>query len=184
MVNDNDLMYLVWDHLYRVAVPDILTASDTYLKHYGSYVTGDNQVDQMLRTNYSNVMLPLSTIIGYVDQGFDVKIYSRDDMLKMYKDIRSYLIEYDNIVAQRVNQGNVPYKDLIMMDNFASMIYHRASLEELVDLSERKTSMDTRLTFLSGLRPRDASVIHKEKPDYNEMASIFKKRMREYGRTR
>jgi hypothetical protein len=176
----NDLTPLIWDNLYRVAIPDILTQRKEYLEVYGVYHTGEPEIDKMVSNNYVDVMLPISKIAEMYADGFELRVHSRIDMLQMYRDIMKYTSACFAVMETSINLKALPYKDLIKLDNLAAYIYDKASLVELVNEDEKRSSLDVRFN-ISSLFGNNQPASQADKADYDGFASIFKQRMRRYG---
>ena len=78
----------IWNRLYRVYIPDLMTQNPDYIKKFGAHLTRNRAVDEMIKTNLILVMIPVIKILEYFEDGIEIQIPSREDMITMHKHIK------------------------------------------------------------------------------------------------
>lgn len=126
--------HLIWNKLYTVLIPDQLTLSKDYLSKFGTHVTGNKEVDNMLSTNLTTVMIPVAKILEYFDNGVEIHIPSREDMIRIHKDIELYLGEWRDHIKFDINLSLSEHKTLILsLEKLSKHVYDKAKPLELLD---------------------------------------------------
>lgn len=161
----------IWDKLYVVLIPDQVTLDSGYLKKFGTHVTGDKKIDEMLSKNQTRVMIPVITILQYFEDGIEIQIPSRDDMIQMHKDMEGYLGEWREQLKYALNVDIHQNKEfLISLEKLSKHIYEKAKPKELVDNLFKKQTFG----LLNPLA-RDAEEkrdVHK--PDYEGISKLVR----------
>lgn len=164
---------LIWDRLYTVFIPDHLTLNPDYIKIFGTHVTGDKGIDGMLSNALTQVMIPIIQIVEYFDNGIEIQIPSREDMLQIYKDIELYLGEWKYYVQHDINLDVREYKGLLnSLEKLSKHIYDKARPSELITNLFAKTNL--------GISNRLAEYEEKvkasksQKPDYEGISKLIR----------
>ena len=161
----------IWRHLFTVRVPDIMTTNPEYLKTRGIYTSGNKNVDDMVKTDFTTVMVTIADMLVYYEDGVDIIIPSRKDMIRIHESIELYLDEWRNTIDNSVNVSPEPHKKLLTaLENLSCKIYGRISNKEY---SSSKNNND--LINLLGIR--SANAVNREveeKPKYNKITDLFK----------
>lgn len=126
----------IWGSLYKVYIPDYSTLNPDYIRKFGVHVTQDKEIDAMIKTNFTMVMIDVATILGYFNQGTEIQIPSREDMIKMHKDIELYLSEWKEYIRLSIHGGMDAqnHKELIIsLEKLSKYIYEKAKPRELID---------------------------------------------------
>lgn len=126
--------HLIWDRLYDVLIPDQLTLSREYISKFGVHTTGDKKSDQLLSSNFTQVKISVARILEYYDDGIEIQIPSRDDMIKIYKDIELYIAEWREHIKYDINLAVSKNKDfLLSLDKLSKDLYNKAKPNEIID---------------------------------------------------
>ena len=175
----SEYAHLIWDKLYTCRIPDQVTQRSDYLSKFGAYVTGDKKIDSMLSTATTQVMIPVATILSYFEDGVQVEILKREDMIQMHKDIELYLGEWKGQIKYNINVDVVKHKAfLLSLEKLSKHIHGRAKDRDIVDNLFLKPSF--------GLR--NPSVIMEEerkpmtRPDYEGIAALVRSKTKPQGR--
>ena len=168
---------LIWDGLYSVEIPDHLTINPDYLKKFGTYSTGDRKYDEMLSNTFVTVMLPIIQLINYYQAGVEVRIPTRESLVKMHKDMELYLGEWKNHVQTSIH-GKMDYeqhKEMITsIENFSKHIYGRLNPSELVNQLFSKRAMKKRIGLINPLEDKREEVEQQlDKRDYEGIRKLI-----------
>ena len=112
--------------LYKVSVPYLATLSETEMKLYGVYQSGNKDVDKGLYGQMTNVYISSKDILEYFKNGSTIKLCVADDIKDIYLTIQEYLEAWKLTLTHSVNQMEAPSKDLVELDNLATEIFGRA----------------------------------------------------------
>ena len=112
--------------LYKVTVPYLATLSETEMKMYGVYQSGNKDVDKGLYGQFTNVYIPVRDILEYFKNGAAVKLCVANDIKDIYLTIQEYLEAWKLTLTHSVNQTEAPSKDLVELDNLANEVFSRA----------------------------------------------------------
>lgn len=121
-----DTTVALWDDLYLVRYPKLQTTSIEYLKTFGTYITGDKNIDKTLANEWITSMISISKMVDFYKDGAQIKIVNEGDVVKIYTAISDHLEQWINYLRFGINTGNSPIDDLIAMDRFAHEIYEHA----------------------------------------------------------
>lgn len=167
----------IWNTLYSVYIPEQITMDPEHIRRYGTYITQSKKVDEMLKTNLTMVKIPISKILEYYDQGIEVQIPNREDMITMHKHIELYLGEWKEYIRSSIH-GNTDaqnHKDLIStLEKLSKYIYEKARPREVID----NLFLSKKINF-GILNPIAQAAEQKkvvEKPDYQGIAALVKKK--------
>ena len=167
----------IWDSIYRVYIPDFDTLDPNYIKRFGVYVTQDKQIDEMIKTNFIMVMIPVIRILEYYNQGVEIQIPSREDMIKMHKDIELYLSEWKEYLRVSIH-GNMDaqnHKELITsLEKLSKYIYEKAKPKEVLENLFLKK--ENRIGLMNPLLLHVEENKPIEKPDYQGIANLIRKK--------
>ena len=171
--------HLIWDKLYTVLIPDQLTLDPSYIRRFGTHVSGNKDVDKMLQSNFTTVMIPISRILEYFELGMEVQIPSREDMIQMHKDIELYLQEWRDHMHFQLNLSVKDHKDLILaLEKLSKHVYNKARPNEVIDrLIVHKT-----IGLVNPLQRATESQRPVEKPDYQGIGALIRNKTKPVGR--
>lgn len=161
----------IWERLYKVYIPDQLTLSPEYIKRFGVHVTGNKDVDEMLTRNTTLVMIPVAKILEYFEDGQQIEIPSREDMIQMHKDIELYLEEWRDHIRRDINSSVNENKQLILsLEKLSKEIYNKAKTKEVINNLFLKEQIGIVNAFD---RIAEDSKEHN-KPDYSGISSLVR----------
>lgn len=165
---------LIWDVLYDVSVPDQLTQSPEYLKRFGAHVTGNREVDAMLARNTTHVKIPVAKILSYYLDGIEITIHSRDDMLKIHKDIELYLGEWQQHLKYDINLEVNKNKALILgLEKLSKELYSKAKPREVIN----KLFDKSQFGLYSPLDKAEEEKKEHQKPDYEGIGQLVRSKV-------
>lgn len=161
----------LWDKLYDVLVPDQMTLDAGYIKKFGTYVTGNKKVDEMLSRSKTHVKIPVIKVLEYWEDGMEVEILSREDMIQMHKDMEGYLAEWRDHLKYAVNNDLHGHKDLILsLEKLSKHIFERAKPKEIVDNLFKKQTFG----IVNPLAKNEEEKRTIEKPDYEGISRLVR----------
>lgn len=161
----------LWDKLYTVLIPDQVTLNTGYIKKFGTHVTGDKKVDDMLARNQTRVMIPVIQILVYFEDGVEIQIPSREDMIQMHKDIEGYLSEWRDQIKYALNLDLHNNKELLLsLEKLSKHIFEKAKPRELVENLFKKQTFG--LLNPLALLEEERREVHK--PDYEGISRLVR----------
>jgi len=168
--------HLIWQKLYRVLIPDQYTLDKAYLSRFGTISSGNKKVDEMMSTNFTEVLIPISKILEYYNEGIVIQIPSRDDMVQMHKDIELYLAEWKEHIKYKVNTQVYEYKDLILsLEKLSKYIYNKTKPNEVIDQLFLHKKIGGLISPLQRIHEQSKQV---DKPDYEGISELIKNKVR------
>ena len=174
--------HLIWNKLYTVLIPDQLTLSKEYLSKFGTHVTGNKEVDNMLSTNLTTVMIPVAKILEYFDNGVEIHIPSREDMIRIHKDIELYLGEWRDHIKFDINLSLSEHKTLILsLEKLSKHVYDKARYFEIVDNLFINKKIGLLVNPLQRIKEESKSK-NGVKPDYEGIRELISQKTRSRGR--
>jgi len=168
---------LLWDNLYTVYIPEQVTLNPEYIRRFGTYVTQNRRVDDMLKTNLTMVKIPIIDILGYYDQGIEIQIPSREDMVLMHKHIELYLGEWKEYLRISIHAGMDAqrHKDLITaLEKLSKHIYEKCNPREVID--NLLLSNKIKIGLLNPLQEYEERNKPITKPDYVGIGRLISKK--------
>lgn len=163
----------IWNDLYRVMIPDLVTQNPLYLQKFGHFVSGNETLDRQRQNEYTTVMIPIIRIAEYYNDGIVVKVPSRDDMLRMHRNIEMYLDEWRVYLSTSINGDISENKALITgLENLSKLIYEKAQPKEVITQLFNKSSVGL-VNPLQRLMEQKKEVV---KPDYDSISNLLKAR--------
>ena len=161
----------LWDKLYNVLVPDQMTLNTGYIKKFGAHVTGNKKVDDMLTKSKTHVKIPVVRILEYWEDGMEIEIPDRADMIQMHKDMEGYLSEWREHLKFAVNNDLNGNKDfLLSLEKLSKHIFERAKPKEIVDNLFKKQSFG----LVNPLARNDEEKREIQKPDYEGISRLVR----------
>ena len=125
---------LIWDKLYDVMIPDQLTLDPAYIKIFGTHVTGNSDVDKMVGTNFTHVKICIARMVQYYEDGVEIQIPNREDMIRIHKDIEEYLSEWREHLRVDINLQIGQNKHMVLLlERLSKDIYNKAKVKEVVN---------------------------------------------------
>lgn len=170
---------LIWNKLYTVYIPDQLTLPPQYVKRFGTHVTGDKEIDKMVSNNLTLVMIPVIKILEYYEDGIEIQIPSREDMIQMHKDIELYLQEWREHLRVDINIDVHSNKDLLLsLEKLSRNLYNKAKPRELID----NLLTTKRIGLMNPLQMHVENTKEIVKREYEGISSLVKSKTKPQGR--
>jgi len=161
----------IWNKLYVVLIPDQVTLEKGYIQKFGTHVTGNKQVDEMLSKNQTRVMIPVIKILEYFEDGIEVQIPSREDMIQMHKDMEAYLAEWRDHIKFDINLSVNQNKELLLaLEKLSKHIYEKARPRELID----NLFLSKRIGIVNPLQQVAEQKKEVVKPDYEGIGRLVR----------
>jgi len=161
----------IWDVLYTVLIPDQLTQNPDYIRRFGTYITQDKKVDQMVSTNFTTVKITIAKILEYYIDGIEIQIPSREDMIQMHKDIELYLAEWKDHIKYDINLDVQQNKELILsLEKLSKYIYNKANPREVID----NLFINKKIGLINPIQQHVEQTKEVIKPDYDGIASLVR----------
>lgn len=123
---ERDSAYWIIKHTYRIRVPNIQTMSAEYLRHFGFPTSGDAGVDRQMRDEIIEVRWSIARMAEAYSTGAQLSFPDSKVTKEVYERIHTHLSLWKEVIEDSVNPGNVPYDDLIKLDEFAAAIHPHA----------------------------------------------------------
>lgn len=159
----------IWKDLYAVYVPDFVTMNTDYIRKFGVPSSGNRDVDKMMATNTTYVKIPIIKILEYFDNGVEVQIPVRADMISMHKSIEDYLTEWREHIKYEINLNPNEHKTLLLsLEKLSKLIYDKAYPKEVLDAPITAASFGL-VSALHRQKPQELV-----KPDYNSISALLK----------
>lgn len=163
----------IWDDLYTVMIPDHVTINPTHLRVFGTYSSGNKDVDKMMSNNLTTVKIPIIKMLEYYDNGIVVEIPKRESMLEIHRNIEMYLSEWRHHMDTAVNLDVHKHKDLVLsLESLSKLIYGKAYPNEVVINPMKAVNMGL-------LNPIAQMQIDKQpisKPDYEGIGRLIRQK--------
>lgn len=114
----------IWEHHYEVRMPAIHIASEyeLQLRHrIGS--TGNKHLDEQIRTEWRHLYRTISEMVDAHKKGIPIEIVNYKDTESIYLAIQNHIENMAEAAKRQINVRQIPYDDLIAMDEFAQCVY-------------------------------------------------------------
>lgn len=163
----------IWEDLYTALIPDQVTLNPSYVRVFGTYSSGNKDVDRMMEGNLTMVKIPIIKMLEYYDNGITVQIPERENMLEIHRNIEKYLGEWRHHLHNAINSDLVEHKELVLnLEKFSKLIYGKAMPKEVVSNPMLQTQMGL-LNPLSRLNLEQEVV---SKPDYAGIGQLIRQK--------
>lgn len=161
----------IWEDLYAVYAPDFVTMNRDYIRKFGVPSSGDKEVDKMMATNLSYVRIPIIRILEYFDNGVDVQIPSRKDLIAIHKHIENYLGEWRDHIKYDINLDRSKNKELLLgLERLSKLIFDKAHPREVMD----QILAPKQFGLVNAMQRGREDTREPIKPDYEGIASLLK----------
>lgn len=170
----------IWDRLYNVLIPDIMTQSPEYIKRFGVRVTGDKKIDAGIMHNLTHVKIPIIRIAEYHERGVEIQIPSREDMIQIHKDIELYLAEWRDHMKYDINLSVNENKEMLFaLEKLSKVVYEKASPREVIDnlFAEKKLGFSVNPLQASRQEKKELS-----KPNYDGISQLVRSKTKPQSR--
>lgn len=142
--------YPIFYPLYQCNVNPQAIRSVEHIRQYGTYSSGDPQIDRAMSTNTGSFWLTIAQIATHVNNGVEVRIARQQDTRKIYDDLTAYLEYRAEFLRQQLRIKNQQLvDDLICLDNLRLKLYpfakpffpKTATGSDLVDLAQQHAAL-------------------------------------------
>jgi len=113
----------IWDYLYKIQVPFLQSRSDGELEKYGTYLSGNEDVDTDIGLDMMTTMKSIAQMIVYYKEGVSIGLINVNDSKSIYDAIQRHLEAWSEQLEVGINIGDAPIDDLIIMDEFANNVF-------------------------------------------------------------
>lgn len=163
----------IWEHLFNVNIPDLVTQNPAYLKKFGHPVTGIEELDSLRTNEYISVMVPIIRIAEYYSEGIVVEVPSRADMLRIHTNIELYLNEWKAYIQNSINKDLDSHKDMITaLENLSRLIHGKAGGKELI---LKAFARAPRFGIVNPLQEQKVANAPVNKPEYEGISEMIRR---------
>lgn len=131
----NDL----WDQYFLVRYNYSKSRSAEDIRRYGTRISGIPELDKDLPRETISTEINIDTMFELHRKGVTIYVTNYDDTEKIYRIIHDHLIAWADYMANGVNVGGAPLKDLVELDMFANVVYDKA--KSVFNREERETGL-------------------------------------------
>lgn len=130
--SQRDTRYPLWIETYKCKIPAVQMRTLDDLRYNGTYVSGNPAFDHATNWERIHVYLPVVKMIEHWSNGANVFIVDIDKHARtIYDACEAHLRAWENHLESSYNTRNVPEEDLIMLDEFAQLMYAHAKWVEV-----------------------------------------------------
>jgi hypothetical protein len=123
---NRDSRYPLWFDRYQCRVPYIQTVSVDELSEEGLPTSGDIHHDHAMHWEPRLISLPIHRMAELWSQGANLALVKRSDAPLIFDAISKHLHAWKDHIANSYNPSTPPYEDLLLLDQFANIIYEHA----------------------------------------------------------
>ncbi len=123
---NRDTRYALWFDRYQCRVPYIQTLSIEELSENGLPTSGDIHHDHAMQWEPRLISLPIHRIAELWNEGANISLVKRTDAPKIFDAISKHLHAWKDHIANSYHPSAPPYDDLLLLDQFANVIYEHA----------------------------------------------------------
>lgn len=190
-IPNKDTTVAIFDILYKCRIPVVATKSIEQIRQFGTYSTGDKNLDKAQSREMTTTYLSIANMAEYHSQGAQVALTNQDDVKQIYEDVTRHIMAWRETLDSGINIGMAPVEDLIALDQFASAIYEHAKFnfdKNIIDSINikylAKVASFNRTNFFSSVPSSESvdpnvPVVEKEQvyPERDSYAAFFKTRL-------
>lgn len=122
-----DLKWKIWNLKFHVRVPNLATRSRDHIKAFGTPTSGDPVHDRSAAAELLDTYLSIDKMVQYHHQGVLISLMKGSDALVIYELVVEYLSAWKHFLTTTMLQNpDVPYEDLVAMNNFIQVLYPHA----------------------------------------------------------
>lgn len=188
---DRDTSYYIFNEKYYCSVPHIDMRSSDHLRMFGMPSCGIKEIDNETAHERIDTYISIAQMAEYHKRGARVAVKKPADTKKIYERISDHLNAWKDMITYKLNIGDAPYQDLILLDQLANAIYEHAKYQfttEYVDslLLRQIDSMAvmTRDSLIATMHstmerkknrntPKELEVEEVKKPERTPMTEFF-----------
>uniref|UniRef100_A0AAU7PF85 Uncharacterized protein n=1 Tax=Burkholderia phage vB_BgluM-SURPRISE13 TaxID=3159457 RepID=A0AAU7PF85_9VIRU len=177
----DDPRYPIWGRVWYCKVPRIARYGTAYLERYGLPTSGNQNVDRELMKQLAPVYITIAQMVEYYHEHTMVSIIKRDDTKAIYEICQDYTFDWARRIQNTVFNHNVPFEDLVQIDEFAEAVYQYAGHEygeefartfipegvqrEIVDLHKMFEAVDNRVKNRGKIKSDQYTVRNRYSPN-------------------
>ncbi len=113
----------LWDMLYKVSVPYLLSRTEQELETYGTVLSGNQYIDADVSKDMMITMKSISELAEYYREGIPIGLINKDDAEPIYNAIQDHLLAWKTQLNVGINIGDAPVEDLVLLDEFANSVF-------------------------------------------------------------
>lgn len=125
----SDPRYPVWGRIWLCRVPRIAHYDTKYLETYGMHTSGSVKIDRALAMQQTEVYITINQMVEHYHQNTMVSIIKQKDVKAIYEICQDYTFDWADSLHGGVLNYNIPFEDLIKIDEFAEAVYQYAGHE-------------------------------------------------------
>lgn len=125
----SDPRYPIWGRVWLCKVPRISHYSTNYLENYGLPTSGSKSMDKALMTQLAPVYITINRMVELFEDHQMVSIVRQCDVKPIYEICQDWLFDWADTIRNSIFVPNVPYQDLIALDEFSEALYQYAAHE-------------------------------------------------------
>ena len=118
----------IWDNIYICKVRLVDSYSNEDIRRFGVPTVGDSTLDRDMHNQHIVVGITIDNMVEYFKRGITVTLVHNKDAEVIYHIINNYLLAWKDQIDRAINLGNVPYDDLLLLDNFAAAVFPQAKM--------------------------------------------------------
>lgn len=124
---DRDTRYALWYVTYLCKIPQIQMRTIDDIRYNGTYISGNPAFDHATNWERIHVRLPVVKMIEHWANGANIQIVDIDKHARtIYNACEAHLNAWGEYMDTSYNTKAVPEEDLIMLDEFAQLMYQHA----------------------------------------------------------
>lgn len=133
---DRDARWYIWNRRFRVRVVALQTQSVDYLRHIGTFTTGDEEVDRGAANEMQERLWTIVEMVKHFNEGSQVRIIVSADTKVIYDLISEHLNNWKAEINLAYSSNHAPTQELLIFDRFANAIYEHAKWHFAKDVHE------------------------------------------------
>lgn len=123
---NRDSRYPLWFVRYECRIPYIQTVSLDELTNDGLPTSGDIHHDHAMQWEPRYISIPIVRMAELWSEGANISLIKHTDAPKIYQAISAHLHAWKQHIADSYHPNNPPFEDLLMLDQFANIVYEHA----------------------------------------------------------
>ena len=128
-----DTTMMIWDWYFKVSVPYMQTRSVEDIRQFGARLSDVPEVDKDINNQFMTTMKTIAQMIDLYKEGVTIRVIDPNDITTIYECVSKHIYAWREQINTKVNIGDAPLQDLILMDEFAHSIYPNAKYDFTID---------------------------------------------------
>lgn len=116
----------IWDKYYKVRMRYLHSRSVEQVRKFGIRISGIDEIDRDLDKQMIETEMNIDTMFEKWRKGVTIRVINYNDTAEIYRIIHAHLVAWAEYLANSINVGDAPLKDLIELDQFAAIVYDKA----------------------------------------------------------